>query len=565
LLTGAAAFEGLKLGDRRRERRWRQIAAALEENPELSLPKAVGSDSAAEAAYRLLGSRAFRASTIVDHLSDVAWRNAAGAKVVLAIHDTTQFSFTGSSRDGLSEFSSQRQGFYAHTALLVAAEGVPRAYGAVGCDPYTVGSKKWYRPAGDDEEIELILGPERASEVPESMVSVTGDAVAAVAPPRNDVPRGGIVAIVGGNTAVGKSLLRARFAADAGWSLRVLLNKGESIGEMARLGVEGAPAASGAELRKALEGASALIIVSAAAGGKGGVETEQVKALVAAIPDGMRRVVFLSSHGVERADKLPFSLVNAWGGPLDKVRAAEQEVILRAKGRLPSFSVVRVGKLVDADGAPRRAEIASGDALQGDVTIGSASSVLLQSLSRQEAVNASFSVAPLARDLVGAAAPDESHWADEFLKLVGPELYRRALGGDAAAIDGDELRGWLREFALRFVQPGAGLTTPVELDDLEGGRGVILRFVQKNPNVRYANFDQRETDDEKWAKAKASSKQSKATPDGALYLHAETEPYARVRVTRAEMDKDGIDIKPMSEATILEALDKAIATLEKKR
>jgi type IV pilus assembly protein PilQ len=113
----------------------------------------------------------------------------------------------------------------------------------------------------------------------------------------------------------------------------------------------------------------------------------------------------------------------------------------------------------------------------------------------------------------------------------------------------------LREFALRFVQPGAGLTTPVELDDLEGGRGVILRFVQKNPNVRYANFDQRETDDEKWAKAKASSKQSKATPDGALYLHAETEPYARVRVTRAEMDKDGIVIKPMSEATILEALD----------
>ena len=48
-------------------------------------------------------------------------------------------------------------------------------------------------------------------------------------------------------------------------------------------------------------------------------------------------------------------------------------------------------------------------------------------------------------------------------------------------------------------------------------------------------------------------------------MHAETEPYARVRVTRAEMDKDGIVIKPMSEATILEALDKAIATLEKKR
>ncbi len=161
MLTGAPAFEGLELVGRRRERRWRQIAAALEENPELSLPKAVGSDSAVEVAYRLLGSRAFRASTIVDHLSDLAWRNAAGAKAVLAFHDTTQLSFTGSSRDGLSEFSSQRQGFYAHTALLVAAEGVPRAYGVVGCDPYTVRSKKWYRPAGNDEEIELGIGSER--------------------------------------------------------------------------------------------------------------------------------------------------------------------------------------------------------------------------------------------------------------------------------------------------------------------------------------------------------------------------------------------------------------------
>lgn len=161
MLTGAAAFEGLRLGDRRRERRWRQMAAALEENPDLSLPKALGSDSAAEAAYRLLGSRAYRPASIVDHLGEVAWRNAAGSKVVLAIHDTTQFSFTGSSREGLSDFSSQRQGFYAHTALLAAADGVPRALGVVGCDAYTVRGRKWYRAVGGDEEVELAVGSER--------------------------------------------------------------------------------------------------------------------------------------------------------------------------------------------------------------------------------------------------------------------------------------------------------------------------------------------------------------------------------------------------------------------
>ena len=54
----------------------------------------------------------------------------------------------------------------------------------------------------------------------------------------------------------------------------------------------------------------------------------------------------------------------------------------------------------------------------------------------------------------------------------------------------------------------------VELEELESG--VTLRFVQKNPNARYAAFDQEETDDEKWAKAKASTKASKAMPDGAL-------------------------------------------------
>ena len=78
MLIGAAAFEGLKLGDRRRERRWRQMAAALEENPDVSLPKALGTDAAAEAANRMLGSRAVRPHTVSDHLEEVAWRNAFG-------------------------------------------------------------------------------------------------------------------------------------------------------------------------------------------------------------------------------------------------------------------------------------------------------------------------------------------------------------------------------------------------------------------------------------------------------------------------------------------------------
>ena len=40
-------------------------------------------------------------------------------------------------------------------------------------------------------------------------------------------------------------------------------------------------------------------------------------------------------HGVERTDKLPFSLQNVFG-QLDKQRAAEQEVQLRALNQVPS-------------------------------------------------------------------------------------------------------------------------------------------------------------------------------------------------------------------------------------
>lgn len=376
------------------------------------------------------------------------------------------------------------------------------------------------------------------------------------------------MAVAGGNSAIGQALMRALFISDNGWNIRALLARAsDDIGSVAGLGVETVAAGSAADLKKALDDVSALLIISSsAAGGKGGIANEQVPALVAAIPNSLRRVVFLSSHGVERTDQLPFSLQNAWGGPLDKLRAAEQEVVLRGMGRLPSYSVVRVGKLTDGEDGTR-AELSPGDALQGDVPLGAASAVLVQSLTRAEAVNASFSAAPLGSSksagVVDAAEPEEVHWNDQFCKLVGPEIYRRALTtAGAGSCSASDLLEWLREWALTFVQPGSGLTTPVELDELTGGRGVVLRFVQKNPNAGYARFGEEETDDQKWAKAKASTKQSKATPDGALHVIVEVAPYPRVRVARAEMDEEVV-VKAMSEATILESLDKAIGSLEK--
>lgn len=182
---------------------------------------------------------------------------------------------------------------------------------------------------------------------------------------------------------------------------------------------------------KALAGASALIILSEGAVGKGGVPTKKVGDLLDALPPtGLRRLVYVSVHGAERTSELPFSLQNAFGGKLDRAREAEGEVRLRAEGRIPAVSVVRFGGVKEAAGAGKEAggvgggaggaeevcELAPGDALQGEVSASAAGGLLVQTLTRMETVNATFSAGPKAASAEG--------WEDELIKLVGPEIFR---------------------------------------------------------------------------------------------------------------------------------------------
>ena len=82
-----------------------------------------------------------------------------------------------------------------------------------------------------------------------------------------------------------------------------------------------------------LADADALVLVSAAAGGKGGVEPSELKAWMACVPDGLMRLVYVSVLGVERVDRLPYSMQNVFG-QLDKLRAAEQ---VCARVRVPAL------------------------------------------------------------------------------------------------------------------------------------------------------------------------------------------------------------------------------------
>lgn len=276
---------------------------------------------------------------------------------------------------------------------------------------------------------------------------------------------------------------------------------------------------------------------------------------MAAVPEGITRLLYVGVHGVERTDKLPFSLQNVFG-QLDKQRAAEQEVQLRALNQVPSYTLLRVSGQLGGGGG--RCEIAPGDALQGDVSAAAAGAVLLESLQRPETVNASLSMGALP-DNSGGPATDEAHWDDQFIKLVGPEVLRKPL----RVLSATDAAEWLREFARSFLSEGKRLTSPIEIEDIEGG--AIIRFLYRGGSG-YSDFDSPETADDRYAASKAATTPSRAKADGALVLVAEAPAGsgARVRVYRAQMD-EGVLVKEMSETTVLERLAKELDALEKAR
>ena len=377
------------------------------------------------------------------------------------------------------------------------------------------------------------------------------------------LPPGALVVVAGGGTALGRELLKVLGQGEAPFALRSLeldAPPAPPPGKVTAGVVETRPFAPFAPsvLKASLAGAAAVVVVSAAAGGKGGVEAEAVGRLVKQLGGGLRQLVFVSSHGTLRCSQMPWTMRNLLG-QLDKLRAAEQEITLKATRDVPSHSIVRIGKLE----APKRGgaaagvvTLAPGDDFDGRSSVEAVAQVVAEVLARPEAVNASLSVVQPA-DSLGAAAAAAPFWDDEFVKLVGPELLRVPL----QSLSADEAVTWLRAFARDFLRPGRGLTTPVEVTDVSGG--VVLRFL-----TRSGGFDDDDDDDSDDAYGAtgyaAAAAVAGGKPDGALRLVAEAAPFARVRVCRDEMVA-GVVVKEMSEAAVLTRLNKELAAVDKKR
>ena len=111
---------GAEFGDRRLSGRLVSLAEMLARGPDLSFPKAAGSDAGLEATYRFLKNERVTPERILAPHYGATVQRCAGARGVVVCHDTTELRFSGP-REGLGRIAAKDHGFLGHFALGVDA------------------------------------------------------------------------------------------------------------------------------------------------------------------------------------------------------------------------------------------------------------------------------------------------------------------------------------------------------------------------------------------------------------------------------------------------------------
>jgi len=129
----AREFVGARLKDRRREERLVHIAEQCRAAPDRSFPDIAATSAALTALYRFLRNPAVTLAGILEpHLQATAARCAEAGRV-LVVHDTTECQWQGEQRQELGPLrGSKAQGFLAHIALTLSADGSRRPLGILG-------------------------------------------------------------------------------------------------------------------------------------------------------------------------------------------------------------------------------------------------------------------------------------------------------------------------------------------------------------------------------------------------------------------------------------------------
>jgi Transposase DNA-binding/Transposase DDE domain len=130
-----------QLGDERRTLRLQIMAERWSAAPDKSVLQSSKSSAQAEAAYRFLNNPGFTYIPIVESHVEQTYERIAQEATVIVAHDTTEVEYQGEVvRDGLSRIKGRDQGFLAHFALALTADGSRRPLGVAAFVP-------WVRPA----------------------------------------------------------------------------------------------------------------------------------------------------------------------------------------------------------------------------------------------------------------------------------------------------------------------------------------------------------------------------------------------------------------------------------
>ena len=132
----AREFGDLELGDPRRSRRVVEFVTALAKHPQATLPAAMGSEAALEAAYRLLNNVHFDFDDLLAEHRDRTVDRARSAGEVLVLHDTTECSCEHAAPRDVGFLPTGKAGFFVHTSLVLDAKRLRRPLGVLHVEPF---------------------------------------------------------------------------------------------------------------------------------------------------------------------------------------------------------------------------------------------------------------------------------------------------------------------------------------------------------------------------------------------------------------------------------------------
>lgn len=190
-------------------------------------------------------------------------------------------------------------------------------------------------------------------------------------------------------------------------------------------------------LETAMEGVSGIVIsvgttAFPTARWKGGntpkaIDEEAVTriAAVAAKAQSMKKIVMVTSVGVDRTGEMPFLILNLFG-VLDAKRNGEQAIAAAASSGGFDYVVIRPGRLVGGPftnldvakllqvegGAENGVSIERGDSLLGDCKRDACAEAVVQSLINEDCKNIEYSIISTEEK-----ALSESQWTEEFQNI----------------------------------------------------------------------------------------------------------------------------------------------------